>query len=143
MPYLVCAHYCYLMRAAHMSIDMGVWAHEVTSSVERHLSSLLWGAASWGHSLGIVFVRKGRGWVVLGGMIVGVCIVGSSCCERNGIVSYLGCRKGSAGSGTYIFKMKTKFTQPLNQLQPIPVPIFNHHILMSRTLNQKLTQICF
>jgi len=76
IPYLVCAHYCYLTRAAQTSIDVGVHARKVTSGVGWHLSSL-----SWGHPLWIVFVCKDRGQVVLRGMIVGVCIVGSSCCK--------------------------------------------------------------
>ena len=59
-----------------MSIDVGVHVCEVTSGVGWHFSSLLWGCP-----LQIVFVCKGRGWVVLGGVIVGVHVVGSSCCE--------------------------------------------------------------
>ena len=74
-----------------MSIDVGMCAREVTSGVGWHFSSLSWGAALC-HPLRIVFVCKSRGRVVLGGMVVGVHIVGSSCCERNGMVSYLGCR---------------------------------------------------
>ena len=89
IPYLVCAHYCYLARAAHTSIDVGMRARKVTSGVGWHLFSLLWGAVLWGHPLWFVFVCKGRGQVVLKGMVVGVCIVGSSCCERNGMA---GCR---------------------------------------------------
>jgi hypothetical protein len=74
-----------------MSIDMGVHAREVTPGVGWHFSSLLWGAVLC-RPPRIVFVFKGRGRVVLGGVIVGAHIVGSSCCGQNGMVSYLGLR---------------------------------------------------
>ena len=66
--------------------------------------------------------------------------------------------KGSAGSGTYRFKMKegrdavpvlsnhcppTQCSSSLRALESTstyPYPIFDHHITMSRTLNQQLTQ---
>ena len=69
-----CAHYCYLARAAHTSIDVGMHAHEVTSGVGWHFSSLSWGAASC-RPLRIVFVCKGRGRVVLGRILLVAAVV--------------------------------------------------------------------